>query len=161
MSTDMRKHVLDLLETYQERERKIALLRYELEHPAHVSSEEMIGTMSLRRSDGIGPSGGHISDKTLYIALNYQDRTDKINSDAKESIVVELVELERTQKQLEYYLSLLDAREAKVLRLTYLDRLSQEKIAKSMDTSVRTVQTLKSKALKSLTKMYQLIETLS
>ena len=84
-----------------------------------------------------------------------------MNTDAKENIVVELVELEQAQQRLDYYLSLLDTREAEVLRLTYLNKLSQEKIAKNMDMSVRTVQTLKSKALKSLSRMYQLIENLS
>ena len=33
----MSKYVLKLLESYNERERKIAVLRYNLEHPAKVS----------------------------------------------------------------------------------------------------------------------------
>ncbi len=37
MNNDMRSYVINLLETYQERTRKIALLHYELEHPARTS----------------------------------------------------------------------------------------------------------------------------
>ena len=46
-NNDTRAYVVNLLETSQERKRKIALLHYELEHPAHTSETEMIGAMAL------------------------------------------------------------------------------------------------------------------
>ncbi len=161
MGKVMNNHAIELLESWPARKQKIDILRFELEHFTGIRKDEALEAMALAHGDGSGRSGGHISDKTLYIALNYQSRTDTMNTDAKENIVVELVELEQAQQRLDYYLSLLDTREAEVLRLTYLNKLSQEKIAKNMDMSVRTVQTLKSKALKSLSRMYQLIENLS
>ena len=42
----MSKYVLKLLESYNERERKIAVLRYNLEHPAKVSRSEQTIAMS-------------------------------------------------------------------------------------------------------------------
>lgn len=161
MGKVMNNHAIELLESWSTRKQTIDILRFELEHFTGIRKNETLEAMALAHGDGAGRSSGHISEKTLYIALNYQNKTDTMNADAKESIVVELVALEQTQQRLEYYLSLLDTREAEVLRLTYINKLSQEKIAKSMDMSVRTVQTLKSKALKGLTKMYQLIENLS
>ena len=118
MNNDMRSYVINLLETYQERTRKIALLHYELEHPAYTSEAEMISAMALGHGAGGGShTEGHISDKTLYIALNYQSKVDKLNADTKEEIVVQLVELERDQKRLDYYISLLDERQINVLQL--------------------------------------------
>ena len=101
MNNKMRTHVINLLETCPERQRQIALLRYELEHPARLSETEMIGAMALGHGEGGGHVKGHISNKTLYIALNYQNQADQINADIKEEIVTQLVELEREQKRLE------------------------------------------------------------
>ena len=63
----MSKYVLKLLESYNERERKIAVLRYNLEHPAKVSRSEQIEAMNFGHGDGLDHSAGHISNKTLYI----------------------------------------------------------------------------------------------
>ena len=163
MNSDTKSYVVNLLETYQERKRKIAMLHYELEHPAHTSEAEMISAMAL--GHGAGSSGGHpeghISDKTLYIALNYQNRIDKLNADTKEEIVIELVKLEDKQKRLSYYMSLLEERQAETLRLSYIKKLPQEKVAEALELCVRTVQTLKAKALSDLVEMYQFVSNLS
>ena len=61
MDNDMRDHVINLLETSQERKRKIALLHYELEHPARTSESKLISAMALGHGDGSGggfPDGG-------------------------------------------------------------------------------------------------------
>ena len=158
MNNDTRTYAVDLLETTPERQSKIALLHYELEHPACTSKDEMIGAMALGHGDGSGHADGHISDKTLYIALNYQNRADKLNADIKQEIVVQLVELEREQDRLEYYMSLLEERQAEVLQLTYFKNLSQEETAKSLGLSVRTIQSLKSKALSALMEMYHSLQ---
>lgn len=94
--SDMKTYVINLLETCQERKRKIALLHYELEHPAHTSETELITAMALGHGDSSngGHVDGHISDKTLYIALNYQNRADTLNAEIKEEIVVQLLKLE-------------------------------------------------------------------
>lgn len=156
MNDDMRSYVLNLLETCQERERKIALLHYELEHPAHASETEMISAMALGHgSGGGGPIEGHISDKTLYIALNYQNKVDKLNADTKEEIVVQLVELEQEQKRLEYYASLLEKRQNMVISLAYFEGLPWDEVAKVVGVAVRTVHKIKNQALDQLAGMYR------
>lgn len=52
----MSKYVLKLLESYNERERKIAVLRYNLEHPTTVSRAEQIEAMNFRHDDSLGHS---------------------------------------------------------------------------------------------------------
>ena len=153
----MKLRVTRFLETSQERKRKIALLHYELDHPAHTSETEMISAMALGHGAG-GSSGhveGHISDKTLYIALNYQSKADKLNADIKEEIVVQLVELEQEQARLEYYTSLLEKRQAFVIRLAYFEGLPWDKVANKVGVAVRTVHKIKNQALDQLAGMYQ------
>ena len=159
MNNDMKAYVINLLETCQERQRKIALLHYELDHPAHTSEAEMINTMALGHGDrsGGGHGDGRISDKTLYIALNYQRKANKLNAGIKEEIVVQLVELEQEQARLEYYASLLEKRQALVIRFAYFERLSWDEVAKKVGVAVRTVHKIKDQALNQLAGMYQFI----
>lgn len=154
MNKEIRAHILQLLEGYPERERKIALLRYELEHAGQISKNEMIETMALGHSDGNGHSDGRISDKTLYIALNYQIKSDKLNGEVKETIVTQLVDLEQTQSRLKYYVSLLEKRQAEVLRLGYFDGLPWEDVAPKVGVALRTVRKIKDRAIDELAAMY-------
>ncbi len=162
MNDDMKSYVVSLLETCQERKRKIALLHYELEHPAHTSETEMISAMALGHS--AGSSGGHpevhISDKTLYIALNYQSKVDKLNADTKEEIVVQLVELEQEQKRLEYYVSLLAQRQAEVVTLTFFEGCAQNDVARELAIVPRTVRRIKEEAVDKLVEMYSFAKNL-
>lgn len=143
-----------LLESYPERERKIAVLRYELANPSRVSSDELIEAMALGHEDGVGRPSGHISDKTLYIALNYQERADKLNAGVREAVATQLVELEQTQNRLKYYVSLLERRQMETIKLAYFEQKSQEEMAKVMNLSVRTVQKIKAQAITALAELY-------
>lgn len=110
----MSKYVLKLLESYNERERKIAVLRYNLEHPTTVSRAEQIEAMNFRHDDSLGHSAGHISNKTLYIALNYEEQAERMNAESAHEIAKELFALECEQRRLTYFIGLLDKRQAEV-----------------------------------------------
>lgn len=157
MSEESGAHIIRLLETYQERERKIALLHYELEHPAHVSPNEMLNGMSFGHGDG-PHSPGYISDKTMYIALNYQEQADKLNANTKAEIVQQLVELEHEQGRLKYYVSLLEPREKAVIQLVYYNKRSWSEIAKKLEVAPRTARRIRDDAVTRLTRMYDFTE---
>ena len=161
MKNEVRTHVISLLETCPERRRQIALLHYELEHPARLSDTEMIGAMALGHSEGGSHVKGHVSDKTLYIALNYQNRASKVNADIKEEIVLQLVELERVQARLEYYASLLEKRQSQVIHLAYFEELPWDKVAEEVGVALRTVHKIKNQALDQLVEMYQFTDSFS
>ena len=155
MNNDMRSYVINLLETYQERTRKIALLHYELEHPTRTSEAEIISAMALGHgAGGSSHTEGHISDKTFYIALNYQARANHVNSDTAEEVVGQLVTLEREQERLNYYVSLLGPRHAELLKLLYFEGYSQEECAKKLEIATRTVRRIKDDAIAELVEMY-------
>lgn len=102
MNAEMKNYVIKLLETYHDRERMIAVLRYDLEHPAKVNSSEQIEAMNYRHGDDIGNVKGHISNKTLYIALNYEEQAGRLNAEAAREVADELFGLEQQQKLLYY-----------------------------------------------------------
>lgn len=155
MNTDMKEQVIKLLETYPNRERQIAILHYEMQHGAHVSPEEMIDTMALGHGDSLGGSGkGHVSNKTMYIALNYQEQMERMNAEAAGEIAQRLLELEGEQDRLRYYVSLLEKREAEVIRMAFFEGLDQDNIATSLGVVPRTMRRIKQTALEKLTEMY-------
>lgn len=158
MNSDIRSYVIDLLERSPERDRKIAVLHFELDHFSGVLKDETIEAMALSHSDGTGRSGGRISDKTFYIALNYQSQVDKMNADAKEEIVKQLVELEQEKKRLDYYISLLDERQAEVITLSYFKGVPQNRVAKKLAIVPRTVRRIKDEAVDKLVELYSFAE---
>ena len=161
MNTDMKKQIMKLLETYPVRERQIALLHYEMQHSARVSPEEVSDSMALGHGNGMGGSGkGHISNKTMYIALNYQEQMEHMNAEAADEIAQRLLELEEKQDRLRYYVSLLKPRQAEVIRRTFFKPESQEETAKALKISVRTVQTVKGQAIEAIVELYRFTEEL-
>lgn len=155
MDMEIRTHVLQLLKDYPERNRKIALLRYELSHPAHVSLDEMIDTMTFTAGDNASMAKNHVSNKTLYIALNYQQNVDKINGEVIHEIATRLMELEDKQRRLNNYVSLLDKRQQEVIRMYYFERQSPKVIAKSLGVTERSVRNIRTDAIDKLSEMYE------
>lgn len=159
MDVEMRTYVIGLLESYNKRMSQIALLHYELEHPANISPDEMIGAMSLGHGDGTARSKGHISNKTLYIALNYQEQADRMTADAREEVVERLIELEREQEKLAYYINLLnDQQQETVIRRFYFEGHTWSDIARELHVVTRTVHKIKNRALDRLADMYTFAE---
>ena len=154
MSAEMKEYVLNLLDTYQERERKIAVLRYELAHPAMVSDTEQIEMMAYGRGDGSGCTKGRVSNKTLYIALNYEEQTERMNVEAASEIANELFVLEQSQKKLMHYIGLLEKRQADVIRLAFLEKVPTKDIAAQYGLTQRTIDRIKKTAVECLVEMY-------
>lgn len=155
MNTDMKEQIMKLLETYPNRERQIALLHYEMQHNTHITPEEMIDTMALGHGDNFGGSGkGHISNKTMYIALNYREQMDRMNAEASNEVAQRLLELEAEQDRIRYYISLLEKREAKVIRSFYIEARPWEEIAEEIGVALRTVHKIKNRAIEHLAELY-------
>ena len=150
----MSKYVLKLLESYNGRERKIAVLRYNLEHPTTVSRAEQIEAMNFRHDDSLGHSAGHISNKTLYIALNYEEQAERMNAESAHEIAKELFALECEQRRPTYFIGLLDKRQAEVIRLVFVDGIPTKEVATSFGLTYRTIDRIKRTAIENLVEMY-------
>lgn len=156
MYQDRINQVTALLEGYPDIKRKIAVLRYELEHPATVSPDEMIEALSFARGDEEGRSSGHISNKTLYIAMSYQTEAAQLSSEAMDEITRQLIPLEREINRLEHHVSLLTERQAAVIRLYYFEANPWERVAQMRGISVRAAQLIRNEAVRELVAMYTL-----
>lgn len=125
---------ISMLEGYLEQQRRIAALRYDFDHIDYVTEEEVIGQMALpgKPEDGGGRAVGHISDKTMYIALNYRNQAHHLNSEEADRILEQLTPLEAEAERLEFYVGLLPPHLRDTLRLHYFQGLSWADVAKTL-----------------------------
>lgn len=155
MSENTKEYVISLLEGYADTTRKIALLRYELEHPALITPDEMIDALSFAKGTGEGHAAGHISNKTMYIAMNYQNEAAHANSEIMDDIATTLMPMEREADRLQHYISLLEEREQIVLRQHYFEHRSWDTIGSKLAATPRTAQNLCKSAVTKLTELYE------
>lgn len=152
-----KEYIEDLLKGYHQRERDIAVRKFELANFTKLSADEYIGAANLAKGNGVGHVPGHISNKTLHIALNYREQTDRLNQEAVMEINREIEELELKQHRLRYYVSLLDERQSAVIRMQFFDRLPIEEIEKELRLTARSLRTIRKKAIEELAEMYALV----
>lgn len=139
-NTERKKQVVEVLKAYPRKKTQINLLRYELEHPSHVSEEELIESLSLAKTEnGGGKSPGHISNKTMMIALQYQDAAQRMNGDVVAEIAQELSALEAEVGRIDYYLTLLEEGKALVLRRYYIEQKSWAELESELHLSQRAL----------------------
>ena len=70
---ETRKKVEADLKEYPMLKRKETILKYESQHPQHVTEHEVIGALALSHSvQEMAGSAGYISDKTMRIAFNFR-----------------------------------------------------------------------------------------
>ena len=154
MNHNAKDQVLSLLQSYRATKRKIEQLRYELEHPAKVTPDEMIEAMNFAKGDGEGRPSGNVSNKTLYIAMNFQSAADEANASLTHDLVSRLVPLEQEINRLEHYVALLDPRQTEVIRRIFFDSQSLPEICKEMGYSTKTVRAIRNHAIEELAAMY-------
>ena len=147
------EEIIALLKEYPELVQRRDILRYELEHPMEVSEKDMLDAMSFFHGEGGAPVGS-ISNKTLYIAMNYREKAAALNSDARNDIVKRLLPLERKIAKLEFYLRMLSEREQAVIRGMYFEGKKQREIAQELELSTWTIRKYHSDALSRLAGMY-------
>lgn len=156
-STDNRSALpLPLLENYRKDTQTIESLRYALDHAVRVSPGEMINAMNFAHSEGIGIVTGHVSDKTAYIAMHYQQKTATANKETTGNLAANLWRMEQERERLHFYVSLLEPRQEKAIRLYYMEGRSREEVAEALNVAVRTFHKIRKSAIRRLTEMYEL-----
>ena len=157
MSNDTKDKIIKLLTDYPELKRKINLLRYELEHPATVTPEDLLESMNFAKGTGEGHPSGSVSNKTLYIAMNYKYEAEKMNTDNVSEILSRLLPLEQQAKKIEYYLSLLSRDEQEVIRRFFFERESLNSISESMGISLWATRKIRNDTIQKLSEMHDFV----
>ncbi len=155
MNGKMVTEVIRILENYPQTQRNIELLRFELKHPRQINLDELIHSMNFAHGDGGQPSvPGHISNKTMYIAMNYQEIAAAETQELMDSVAVRLYPLEREVERLHYYMRLLSPQHQMIIELYYFQQHSWEENATIKDMAPRTAQRLRKNAVAALAEMY-------
>lgn len=157
----MQDRVIQLLKSSRQRKQRIKILRYELLQHTGVSSDDMIDSMTFGSNCDVPQCSGGSHNKIFYIMLNYQKFADALNKEMFSGILSELVELENEENRLRYYISLLDSREAQIIRRVYIDGCPWEQVAKELKVVRRTAYKIRDHALVNLAWMYEYIDDIT
>jgi len=133
----IKTQILKMLENYPLNIRKIAQLRYELEHPALVSPAEMME------------------------AMNYQETAARLNDESREEIVSKLIPLEHEVDRLEHYIQFPPGQQATLLRRHFFDCVGWSELCSEMRLSPKTLRKLREEAIDALAEMYEFAGVLS
>ena len=145
---ETRKKVEADLKEYPMLKRKETILKYESQHPQHVTEHEVIGALALSHSvQEMAGSAGYISDET-----------ERLNRDASFEIAQELFNVRRKMKKLEFYVSQLPPKQAEVIRKHYFEEYSWPALQKELHVSSRTLINRRDEGLNELATMYQYME---
>ena len=124
-----------------------------------MSSQEVISGLALAHPISEGPgAAGHISNKTMQIALNFQEETDRLNYATVMEIDQELAILRSRIEKLEFYVAQLDKRQAEVIRKYYFEEKTWPELQKEMHASSRTLVKRRDDGLTALMAMGQYME---
>ncbi|MDE7262968.1 MAG: hypothetical protein K2N78_13040 [Oscillospiraceae bacterium] len=143
MNSDVRVRILQLLKSSQKREQRLKVLQYELLHHSNITGDEMIARMIFDSGQEVTCNTDLFTNKNLCITLNYQELAEKVHPEATREIITELAKLEDEQNRLQYYVSLLDNRQAQVIRRAYFDGCPWSQVAAEMGIVCRTAHKIK------------------
>ena len=87
-----------------------------------------------------------VSNKTLYIAMNFQSAADEANAALTHDLVSRLVPLEQEINRLEHYVALLEPRQAEVIRLAYFEGHTWQQISAKTQITTRTLYKIRNQA---------------
>ena len=159
LSPELKRRVQAELKEYPELKRKITLLEYESRNPQRITENEVIGALSLSRpAQEAAKPAGYVSDKTMRIAFQFQEETERLNRDAAFEIAQELFSVRSKVEKLEFYVSQLPPKQAEVIRKHYFEEISWPALQKELHVSSRTLISRRDDGIAALASMYQYME---
>lgn len=112
--------------------------------------------MNFAHGDDGSSSTGHISDKTAYIMMRYQDEMKEANEELNGKVATQLWDLEQKQERLLFYVSLLEPNQEEVIRLHYFEGKSRDAVCEQLDISSSTYDKTRKKGVDRLVEMYEM-----
>ena len=150
-----KKDIVRKLESYPALQRTILQLEYELmDRPEIVSGDEIIEKMTFSHPEGDPIQTGQSDGKTAGIAQSYANAAEECNREYRDELNRELAKARLEAGRIKYYIDLLDAKQAKVLRALYLKRLPRPEAIKNTGFSASSFKRLLSAGLNELLEMY-------
>lgn len=133
-------------------------LEFELEHYIdRVTSGDVIDTMTFKSNVGEPISVEHISDITSTLAVTYTDKAKCLNVHEKQELRDELRRTEVEVNRLVHYVSLLDGKQADVVRMRCFEGKTISQVVEILKISESSIKNIFKAAVSTLTEMYNLI----
>ena len=150
--------VIAMLENYKEWKRRAAQLEFEIQHYRPMATEADIIDMMMfgQTSDGI-VSKGHISNKTVNIALSYDERKDELNIKELDALNCDLQTVMLQMARIRHYISLLETKQSDVLTQIYIHNTTLPETAERLNMSLSTVQRNRNNGVNKLCEMFGLV----
>lgn len=143
------------LEAYNSVKEKLALLCYELSHPAQITDNDYLEAVAVSSSRVDSPTkGGPNLDKTLGLALSYRENADRLNAEVVSEVFREWQELQSEINRMDFYMRLLSAEHQQVLQLYYVRSMKWTEIESETGVPKRTLMRRRTEAIDRLTEMY-------
>ena len=152
------KDIIEKLSKIGELERKKQQLEFELENYIDmVSGDDIIEAKTFKSGVAEVMPGGHHGDITADLAVSYGDKTARMNICEKQALNDSLRRVELEIKRITYYVSLLDNRQADVIRTHYFEGCPLPQTAINLGLSITTMRRVLKSAVTNLTDMYNLV----
>jgi len=146
--------MIEILKCLKYLRKKILLLEFEINnYQPLVTGEDIIDHMNFNRNLTDCERTDPVYN-TAQIALLYGKETDAINIQHKEELEIELKQLQLEMARIEFYLSLLEEKYGKVLKMLYIEGCTIAKVAEYLDVSDTTVKNLRKSGVNMLIDMY-------
>lgn len=154
---ELRDYVIYLLEHYNQMRSEIDTLKFELRNLSRMKDTEMIEAMTFSSplKDGEKVDSGSVSDKTIEIALSYQEKLERMRKTARQAVSSRLSDLCTTTERLDFYLSKLPAAQAAILKEYYFENYSWRDLQELKGISAKTLLRHRDDAIRRLTDMYR------
>ena len=151
----MSKRVEKLLKDYPQMVQERNCLAYQIAHFKGLSTEEVIESMYTPRQDGERVQTSILSDKTAQIAMNYRERTERINREWYAHLANELYILEGKLQLLEAAINALSGVLPDLMRDMVVDQMTWEQLAEKYHMSRATVGRQRQKAIQEMEALYE------
>ncbi|WP_195376974.1 hypothetical protein [Anaerotruncus rubiinfantis] len=158
MSTVIKKHILYLLEHYNQMRAEIDTLKFELKNLNRMRDVEMIEALTFSSSLKERVDTSETTNKTADIALSYQEKLEKLRHEAQRVISARLSELSTEIDRLDFYIGKLPPFETAVLREYYIENYSWRELQDLKGVSAKTLIRHRDEAIRRLDKMYEPLE---
>ena len=154
----MSKRIEQLIADYPDKVRNRKFLAYQIAHFRGLSADEVIESMYTPRQDGEHVQSSSLPDKTAQIAMNYQERRNKLNREWLQEMERQLASLSEELDFFEGAIRSLDGSMSRVMECLVIDGMTWDDTAKVLLMSHANVGKLRKKAIRKLDEMYAILK---
>ncbi|WP_455582539.1 sigma factor-like helix-turn-helix DNA-binding protein [Dysosmobacter sp.] len=148
--------VLQILKNYRILERKIRILRFQLQDvPAVPKRDTAESIANTAKSLDTEATSDNVPDKAVLGALHLGWNEIEVNQQRAKKRSVQLSAMRHKKDELDLFISLLESKQCEVIDKLYRHGMTNEQVADQMGLTSRTVQNIRKKAVENLAAMYR------